>query len=198
MQNCYEISELTNEICDSFAKDKNLIIELGAGNGFFSIELATQYPDTRFIAVDVKADRLYSGARVALNQELNNIIFLRSHALQLVNILQPHSVHQIWLTFSDPYPKEKQAKHRLTHTTYLQIYRKLLTKHGNFHFKTDNHNLFCWSLEQCVLNNMVFSSLSFDLHRSKVSDDCKIMTTYEKRYVISGLPIHYLQATFND
>lgn len=196
MANCFEAAEFTPEVRNQFAVDAPLIVELGAGSGLFSLELARRHPQQRFVAVDVKADRLYTGARQALEEEnLSNVYFVRAHAQQLKDIFDPGSVAILWLTFADPYPKKRAAKHRMTHPRFLSIYRELLGKTGTFRFKTDNRELFEWSLEKLVEEKARLDFLTFDMHESEAGDDYKIMTTYEKRYVAEKKPIYAVEAS---
>lgn len=183
-------------ICFEFDEwDKNYlpsVIEIGAGTGLFSVELATRYPETRFVAVDVKADRLQKGAHEAEIRHLNNIRFLRARADQLPNCFLAGSLERLWVTFPDPFPKKRSAKNRLTHPEYLDIYRKLLKPEGTLCFKTDARELFLWTLEQLVQKHWLIDELSFDLHESGLSDDYKIMTTYERRWTSEGIVTNFL------
>jgi len=194
--NCFEMSEFTPAVRDEFVQKKPLTVELGAGTGLFAVELARKYPERAFIAIDVKADRLYQGARVAAEMGLTNICFLRTHANHLLELFERHSVQELWLTFADPYPKKRAAKHRMTHRHFLGIYRELLASRGVFHFKTDNLPLFQWSLEQMVAEKLQLTFLSFDLHASDAPADYKIQTTYEARYLKEAKPICAVDARF--
>lgn len=189
LPNCYEAKEFTKEVRDDFLQDRSLTLELGAGTGHFSLELARRHPNRAFVAVDVKADRLYQGARIAAEEEVSNIRFVRVHANHLIELFAMHSVHELWLTFPDPYPKKRAAKHRMTHPHFLDIYKQLIAKGGLLHFKTDNQPLFLWSLEQIVAQKMQLTFLTFDLHTSAAPADYKIQTTYEKRYLSEQKPI---------
>lgn len=170
------------------------VVEVGAGNGLFSVELATRYPDKQFVAMDVKGDRLQAGAREAESRGLTNIWFVRARADQLGEMIADHSVEQLWLTFPDPYPKTRSAKRRLTHATFLYTYTKMLRSDGGLYLKHDSRDFFLWSLEQLVACNWRLSELSFDLHDSDLSDDYKIMTTYETRWVSEGAVINFVQS----
>jgi tRNA (guanine-N7-)-methyltransferase len=196
-ENCFEASEFTGDRLSEFRLDWPLVVELGAGSALFSVELARQTPDKRFIAVDVKADRLMKGAGAALEQGVGNIVFVRAHANQLPEVFTESSIDELWLTFPDPFPKKRHTKHRMTHPRFLRQYRNLLKSNGIFHFKTDNHDLFHWSLEQFVAEKLHLTRLTFDLHDSDFPDDYKIMTTYEKRFVAEGLPIYGVEVAFN-
>jgi len=170
------------------------IAEVGAGTGLFSVELAKASPHSRVVAIDVKADRLITGARQAEAGNLNSIRFLRSRADLLREALTPASLQQLWITFPDPFPKKRSGGRRLTHAKYLRIYADLLAPDGALYFKTDAHALFEWSLEQLVREGWTIAELSFDLHESDLPVSYKIMTTYEKRYTAEGLPIHFVKA----
>lgn len=184
---CFEVEEWAGQ-------PKPHIVEVGAGTGLFAVELASQFPDRQVLAVDVKADRLITGAKEAAERGLTNIRFLRAHVNQLKELLTPHSVEKLWVTFPDPFPKTRYAKHRLTHPSFLEFYRSLLGADGALYFKTDAKPLFEWSLERLVEADWMLSELTFDLHESGLSDEYKLMTTYEKRYNNEGLKIHFVKA----
>ncbi|MGB2787221.1 MAG: tRNA (guanosine(46)-N7)-methyltransferase TrmB, partial [Candidatus Saccharimonadaceae bacterium] len=169
-------------------------VEIGAGTALFSVELASRYPDRVFIALDVKADRLQKGAREAMDRGLKNIYFVRARADQLLEVVQPSSVDHLWLTFSDPFPKKRDAKRRLVAPVFLGLYRQVLEKNGVLCQKTDNHELFDWSLETLVANHWHITELSYDLHESTLSEDYKIMTTYEARFIAEGLVTYFVCA----
>lgn len=170
------------------------IVELAAGTGLFGVSLAMA-TDQRVVAVDVKADRLQTGARLAAEKDLVNIRFLRARIEdQLVNLLSAGSIQQLWITFPDPFPKSRSAKNRLMHQTFLQLYQQLLAPRGALYFKTDSHDLFTWSLEQLVQEGWEIKELSFDLHESELPDYYKVKTTYETRFTAEGLPTHFVRA----
>jgi tRNA (guanine-N7-)-methyltransferase len=171
------------------------ILELAAGTGLFGVALA-ESTGQQVVAVDVKADRLQTGARLATEKKLQNIRFLRARIEdQLADLLPMHTVSQLWVTFPDPFPKKRFARNRLTHPKFLGLYRQLLSPDGALYFKTDSHDLFTWSLEQLVQEGWVITELSFDLHDSQLSDAYKVMTTYETRFSAEGLPTHFVRAT---
>lgn len=181
----------------------NLVVELGAGTGLLSVELARRHPENFYIALDIKSDRLYTGAKLATELGLGNIAFVRAEAKHLPEVVPDGLVSQIWLTFPDPYANQDQtglkksdAKHRLSAPRYLELYSRALQKqNGVLHFKTDNQPLFDWSKEQLERAGWKISELSHDLHSSDLPDDYKIKTSYETRFSEQGLPIYYLTAT---
>jgi tRNA (guanine-N7-)-methyltransferase len=194
--NCYEADELNAEQVAVMGAKREIILEIGAGTGFFAVELARRHPDQFFVAADVKSDRLQSGAKQAIEEKITNIIFVRIHTSRIAELFLPHSVTSIWLTFSDPFPRDRQAKHRLAHPRFLASYAELLKPGGALYQKTDNHALFDWSLEQFVANKWHIRELSYDLHESSLPDEYKIMTTFEKRYTAEGMPIYFVSASF--
>lgn len=184
---CFELDEWDN----IWQPD---IIEVGAGTGLFSVEQASMSPDKLFLAIDVKADRLQKGALKAEERGLKNIRFLRARADQLIEVLPRHLGTTIWITFPDPFPKDRATKHRLTHPRFLEAYRNLLIPGGELLFKTDSRALFEWSLEQIAADGWMIKKLSFDLHSSDLKSSYKIMTTYEEKFHSQGLRISFLQA----
>lgn len=185
---CFELEQWQKRDAD--------VLELGAGTGLFSVELASRYPDKVFVAVDVKADRLQKGAGIATEQGLTNISFVRARADQLGEIVNERSLASLWITFPDPFPKKRAARRRMTHVHYLEQYAKLLRGGGALYLKHDNQDFFNWSLEQIVSAKWHIDELSFDLHDSELSDDYKIQTTYEKRWLGEGLVTNFVKAHF--
>ena len=183
---CFELEEWSLQAVD--------VVEVGAGTGLFSVELASRHPDISFVAVDVKADRLQKGAYEAEARGLTNVRFLRARADQLTDCFVPGSVKTIWLTFADPFPKKGSAGRRMSHPTYLAIYHELLAPLGTFLLKHDSPEFFNWSLEQLVITGWHIRELTFDLHESHLADDYKIMTSYETRWTEEGRPTQLVAA----
>ena len=169
-------------------------LEIGAGTGLFSVELAARYPDKLFAAIDVKADRLQKGAYIALERGLKNIYFIRARADQISDLFALSTLVNIWVTFPDPFPKKRAAGRRLTHPYFLRRYAQLLQPGGELLFKHDDRDFFCWSLEQLVAEKWQITELSFDLHESSLDDEYKIMTTYEQRWLNEGKAINFMRA----
>ena len=194
--NCFEAYEFLQQSSNYLKHAKKIVVELGAGTARFLVAQARLHPTTLFIAIDLKSDRLYAGAKHALEQKFDNIIFVRANADQLFELMNKKRIDELWLTFSDPYPKKRHIKHRMTHPKFLRIYKNLLKKDGVLHFKTDNHQLFDWSLEQLVSYGGKISNLTFDLHTSHLPAHYKIMTAYEQRFVSQGQPIYQVDVRF--
>lgn len=170
------------------------VVEIGAGNGLFAVELAARYSNKMFVALDVKGDRLQHGAYKAVERGLNNVFFVRARADQIDELFAPHSLEQIWMTFPDPFPKKRSSGRRMTHPNFLRKYAGLLASNGAFYLKHDNRDFFCWSCEQLVVEKWCIEELSFDLHESELSDDYKILTTYEQRWLGEGLRTNFVKA----
>jgi len=170
-------------------------VEVGAGTGLFSVELAARHPEKQFVAVDVKADRLQKGAYEAEARGLKNVRFVRARADQLSECFQGATLESLWITFPDPFPKKRSAGRRMTHPTFLKVYQSLLSKNGALYLKHDSRDFFLWSLEQLVAEKWQIKELSFDLHESDLSDDYKILTTYETRWLGEGSLTNFVKAT---
>jgi len=191
-ENCFEFDEWR----DFYQQRQPSVsrLEIGAGTGLFSVELAARYPDKLFAAIDVKADRLQKGAYIALEKGLDNIYFIRARADQISDLFALSTLVNIWVTFPDPFPKKRAAGRRLTHPYFLRSYAQLLQPGGELLFKHDDRDFFCWSLEQLVAEKWQITELSFDLHESSLDDEYKIMTTYEQRWLNEGKAINFMRA----
>lgn len=191
-ENCFEFDEWR----DFYQQRQPSVsrLEIGAGTGLFSVELAARYPDKLFAAIDVKADRLQKGAYIALEKGLDNIYFIRARADQISDLFALSTLVNIWVTFPDPFPKKRAAGRRLTHPYFLRRYAQLLQPGGELLFKHDDRDFFCWSLEQLVAEKWQITELSFDLHESSLDDEYKIMTTYEQRWLNEGKAINFMRA----
>ena len=190
---CFEFEEwLIRQTSQAAIRPDGL--EIGAGNGMFSVEQASRHPERVFVALDVKGDRLQKGAREAEARGLENVFFVRARADQIAQLCQPQSLRTIWLTFSDPFPRKGSAGRRLTHPQFLVRYARLLGPGGSLIIKHDNPDFFCWSLEQLVAQGWYLRELTFDLHQSELVDDYKILTAYEQRWMGKGRVIHLVRA----
>ncbi len=191
LDNCFELEDWQSDWLPD-------ILEIGAGRADLSLAMANQHPEQKILAIDVKADRLQAGASLAQQQKLTNLRFLRANINQLADILPTNSVETIWVTFPDPFPKAKQAKHRLVATNYLKIYQQLLKPTGKLLFKTDSLALFEFGLEELVNNYWYFHQLSFDLHGSNLSESYKVTTAYERRYLAENKPIYFVEVSLQN
>ncbi len=186
--NCFEF--------DKWKKRSVDYVEVGAGTGLFSVELARRYPNKVIVAIDVKADRLQKGAYAALEAGLTNVFFLRARADQIDKLFSRYSIESIWINFADPYPKKRSAGRRLTHSTFIKKYQRILKPDGILYLKHDHRDFFCWSLEQFVYMNWQITELSFNLPQSSLRSDYKILTTYEQRWLNDRCQINFVAVKY--
>lgn len=177
-----------------FENDNPIHIEIGCGKGQFITTMAKQNPDINYVAIDVVPDVLVIALEKATADEIANVRFIIADANKLEEYFEPHEISRIYLNFSDPWKKNKQAKRRLTHKNFLDIYKHLL-KNGDFIcFKTDNKALFEFSLNSFAQENFKMQNITFDLHNSKFEGN--VMTEYETRFSEQGMPIYRVEATY--
>ena len=187
-------SPLCFEIAD-WPRDTQVdVVEIGAGNAHFLVALAQKHPEQQFVALDVKGDRLQSGARKAEELGLQNLRFIRARADQVTELFNVHSIAVVWLTFSDPFPRKRSSGRRMTHPNFLRKYAELLKPDGNLLVKHDSPDFFSWTLEQLVAEKWDIVELTFDLHDSNLSDDYKILTAYETRWLGEDRVTHFVNA----
>lgn len=179
-------------------KSKPLCLEIGCGKGNFARDMAAAHPEINLIAMERVRDVLciaLEKARDSADTRADNLRFLCGDANNLAEWFPPHSVDCIFLNFSDPWPKLKHAKRRLTHRLFLEKYRAVLKPGGVLRFKTDNAGLFAFSLSEFAALGLATSDLSDDLHHSPLSEG-NIMTEYEKNFSQKGFPIHTVTVHF--
>lgn len=177
-----------------FQTDGPYTVEMGCAKADLLIGLAEIYPWNAFIGIDIKSDRMWHGARRVSDEGRTNIAFIRSHARYITDIFAPKSVQDIWLTFPDPFPRQRSSKHRLTHSNYLDLYAIILIKGGRIKLKTDDRALFEWSLRQMLDHGrFVLQDRCDDLHAQTDSTEARITTAYERRYMDKGSPIRYAE-----
>ncbi len=188
MQSCADY--LLNE---KPCKLKEVMIEIGCGKGGFMLSLAEKNPDTQFVAIEKMSDVLLLAAEKVKKAELKNVKLLCADAETLAEYFEEGSVSRIYLNFSDPWPRPKHAKRRLTAPKYLEIYKKLLAPDGAIFFKTDNRILFDYSLETLREAGFRFEKLTYDLHNSEYEKD-NIHTEYENNFSAKGFAINRVEA----
>lgn len=173
---------------------KDIILELGCGNGAYAVALAERNPDKICIGVDIQGERLWYGGKTAEEKKLDNVYFLRAMIDNLEKYFPPQSISEIWLTFPDPYPRDKQERKRLVYSRFLTIYKKLLQKGGVVHLKTDNDGLFEYALES--INNWggtVLQCTQTVPGNLPDTDILSIRTYFEDKHRKLGKTIHYLR-----
>ncbi len=164
-----------------------LWLEIGCGKGRFTVEMAARNPEVLYIALERVADAMIIAMERAREAGVENIRFIDADAAQLPEYFAEDEVDRIFLNFSDPWPSNRHAKRRLTHPDFLNRYRQVLPDGGQIHFKTDNHDLFEWSLFQFPKAAYELSEVTRDLHRDGVVG---VMTDYEEKFHQMGTPIN--------
>lgn len=170
-----------------------LEIEVGMGKGRFIMELAAAHPDINYIGIERYASVLLRGLEKRPLMELDNLYFMCMDARTLPETFAPGEVSRIYLNFSDPWPKDRHAKRRLTSPDFIAVYDKILSPSGVVEFKTDNRELFEYSMESIPSTGWVIRSHTFDLHNSPLAEG-NIMTEYEMKFAGEGKPICKLVA----
>lgn len=178
-----------------FGNDNPIYIEIGSGKGRFISEMARLYPEVNFIAIDVIPDVILMGLEKTAEGEYSNLKFIITDAATLHECFAEGEIARIYLNFSDPWKKKKQAKRRLTHSNFLNVYKKFLIKGGSVCFKTDNRGLFEFSLNSISADrDFQMSNISLDLHNSDFEGN--VMTEYEQKFSEQGMPIYRLEAKY--
>lgn len=171
-----------------------LCLEIGCGKGQFVREMARRAPEQLWVG-DEKMSTILARAAGHLDAEIDhNIRLIRWDALELEEVFAPGEVDRLYLNFSDPWPKDKHAKRRLTSERFLPLYGRLLSSEGYLQFKTDNDDLFAFSVESFEKHGWHILERSDDLHHSAYAEG-NVMTEYEENFVRIGKNIHYLKAT---
>ena len=180
-----------------FGNDHPIRIEVGMGKGQFILEQASRNPDVNFVGIEKYSTVLLKAIRKREQMELSNIYFLCEDARELAEIFGPGEVERIYLNFSDPWPKDRHAKRRLTSHEFLARYEKILKKDGTLEFKTDNKDLFDYSLEEMKnAEGWELTAFTYDLHHDVVLSEGNVMTEYEEKFSSIGNPICKMEARF--
>ena len=166
---------------------RELRLELGCGKGRFTAGTAAAEPEVLFVAVEVVPDAMVVAMERCVSAGLTNVFFIDANADRLPDFFAPGEVDRIYLNFSDPWPGNRHAKRRLTHPDFLLRYRQVLAEAGEIHFKTDNRDLFEWSLFQFPRVGFGVSEVTRDLHADGIHG---VMTDYEEKFHNLGTPIN--------
>lgn len=181
---------------DVFGNQNPLYIEIGMGKGQFLLELARRNPDINYIGIERYSSVLLRATEKydMLETPLPNIRFICMDATEIEKVFAPGEVSGIYLNFSDPWPKKRHARRRLTSKEFFARYDKILAPEGRVEFKTDNHDLFAFSLEQVEEAGWKLLYHTWDLHHNEVLNQGNVMTEYEAKFSAQGNPIHKLAA----
>ena len=181
-----------------FGNDNPIVLELACGRGEYTVGLARVFPDRNYIGIDIKGARIWKGSGIADSERLTNVAFLRTKVHFLEDFFETDEVDEIWIIHPDPRPRKRDIKRRLTHPRFLKIYKDLIKANGLMHLKTDNENLFEYSLETLQSRDDVHDlEYTRDLDKSEFEKDHHgIITRYEQMFRSEGMSIKYLRFRF--
>ena len=174
---------------ERFGNDHPLHIEIGMGKGTFLMQLAALHPNTNYLGIELFPSVLFRAIQKIEEHPLSNLRFLCVNADSLTELFAEGEVDRIYLNFSDPWPKTKHAKRRLTSMAFLERYDRILSANGRIEFKTDNRALFDFSLEEVKNSKWRLIASTYDLHHDPVLSEGNIMTEYEEKFSSKGNPI---------
>lgn len=177
-----------------FGNENPIHIEIGMGKGQFIMKLAKEHPDINYIGIERYSSVLLRALQKMEIEPLPNIRFLCMDASIITEVFDKEEVAKIYLNFSDPWPKERHAKRRLTSRQFFDRYDKILAGNGVVEFKTDNDDLFAFSMEEVAEAGWTLDAHTFDLHHDPVLNEGNVMTEYEEKFSSLGHPIHKLIA----
>ncbi len=178
-----------------FGNDNPIHIEIGMGKGRFITTLASLNPDINYVGIEKYSSVLLRAVEKQNELQLPNLKFIRMDAETITEVFGPGEVARIYLNFSDPWPKDRHAKRRLTSKEYFARYDVILAAEGRVEFKTDNRSLFDFSVEEIGATKWNLDVVTYDLHNDEVLNEGNIMTEYEERFSSEGVPINKLIAT---
>lgn len=173
-----------------FGNNNSIRIEIGMGKGRFIMDLAKQNPDVNYIGIEKYSSVLIRGIQKLEADPLPNLYFIRMEAEEITSVFAEGEVDRIYLNFSDPWPKDRHAKRRLPSREFLRRYDEILIPDGVIEFKTDNHDLFQFALEELAPAGWNILQMTEDLHHNVQMMEGNVMTEYEERFSSKGNPIY--------
>ncbi len=179
-----------------FKSAQPITLELGCGRGEYTIGLAAANPFQNYIGIDLKSNRMWTGAQQAINLNLNNVQFLRTRVEYIERVFSESEINEIWIMFPDPQPQKPRARKRLTHPRFLQLYKKVLKPGGIIHLKTDSRLLYDYTLEVVKSEGHTVCCHTPDLYAQPIYQQPElttIQTYYETLFKTKGAAITYIQ-----
>ncbi|KUP06719.1 tRNA (guanine-N7)-methyltransferase [Bacillus coahuilensis m2-6] len=171
-----------------FGNKNPIHIEVGTGKGQFVSGMAELNADINYIGIELFESVIVTALDKALEKDVRNLRLLNENAMDLTKIFDRDEISRVYLNFSDPWPKIRHAKRRLTHSNFLDLYKEILIPEGEIHFKTDNQGLFEYSLQSFSEYGLLLTFVSLDLHKSEFGPN--IMTEYEEKFSNKGQRIY--------
>ncbi len=183
---------------DFFKNDHPLVLELACGKGEYALGLGKMHPEKNYIGIDLKGNRIWVGAKKALQESMTNIAFIRSHIDKITDYFWPGEVSEIWITFPDPQLRMSRAKKRLTHPKFLRLYKQFLAQDGLIHLKTDSPVLYEFTKKVIEINKLeTVEDLSDLASFNNLKEELKIQTHYEALDISGSHKIFYLSFRLN-
>jgi len=180
-----------------FKNDAPLVLELACGKGEYTVNLAQLFPEKNFIGIDYKGNRIWRGAKTAIEEGIENVAFLRIQIEQILDYFDADEVSEIWITFPDPQPQISREKKRLTAPRFLEKYKVILQESAPINLKTDNDDFYAFTLETIEQLGLKLHVRTEDLYRSDLVDEVlSIKTYYEKKYLTHHKNINYVRFSF--
>lgn len=182
-----------------FKNNGAITLELACGKGEYTVDLGRKFPDGNFIGIDIKGNRIWKGAKIALDENLNQVAFLRTRIDFIEKAFAPEEVSEIWITFPDPQPRKE--KKRLTAPAFLEKYKGILKKSGIIHLKTDDRDLFDFSVEtfsQCGIQILEKAANLYGESRFANHSVTQVRTYYENKFLVLGKKICYLSGKLTE
>ncbi|MFZ3579816.1 tRNA (guanosine(46)-N7)-methyltransferase TrmB [Virgibacillus sp. DJP39] len=178
-----------------FGNDNPIHLEIGTGKGQFIVGMAEQYPSINFIGIEMAKSIIVDAAIKIKESELKNLVLINVNANELEELFAENEISTIYLNFSDPWPKSRHEKRRLSYHTFLTKYEKLLPENSNLVMKTDNRLLFEYSLVSFSKHGLQLEEVSLDLHQ--LDDPTNVKTEYEEKFSSKGQPIYRCHVKIN-
>lgn len=176
-----------------FKNEGPITLELACGKGEYAVGLGRMFPERNFIGIDLKGNRIWRGAKTALDEGLGNVAFVRSHIDKITDYFRQEEVSEVWITFPDPQLRGSRAKKRLTHPRFLRLYQKILQPGGLVHLKTDSPDLYQFTLAVIGLFGLELLEKSDNVYaQAEIKPELLIKTHYEGLDIAGSNRIHYL------
>lgn len=177
-----------------FGNENPIVLELACGKGEYTVNMARLFPNRNFIGIDYKGNRIWMGAKAALEEGIGNVAFLRIQIEEILEYFEAGEVSEIWITFPDPQPQKSRIKKRLTFPRFLEKYKIITSEGANTHLKTDSDSLYAYTLETLASLDIHPEAQTTDLYHSDlVSEVLSIKTYYEKKYLAVDKNINYVK-----
>jgi tRNA (guanine-N7-)-methyltransferase len=177
-----------------FNNNHPITLELGCGKGEYTIFLAKKHPDRNYIGIDIKGARLWKGCRIAQDDGMKNVAFIRARIQLIEYYFGPGEIDQVWITFPDPHIKDSDEQKRLTSPYFLARYREIMQPDGIIHLKTDNGGLFNYTRKMAEREGHRLLVADDDIYHSGYEGDASAITTfYEEKFLAEGVTSKYIQ-----